>query len=81
MEQLRKEILEIDNKIAELIAQRIDVAKKIGIYKKNHNLPILNKEQEAKVLENISFYFDDAVKKQCQNIFIKIMSVCKMVQR
>lgn len=45
LENQRKKIDQIDKKIIELIKKRIIIVKKIGIYKKNHNLPFFDKKR------------------------------------
>ncbi len=47
---LRKEIDEIDDHILDLIAKRQEVVKKIGTYKKNNNLPIVDNKREQEKL-------------------------------
>ena len=51
LELLRKQIDEIDNKLCELFKNRMEVAKKIGEYKKNHNLNVLDASREEIVLK------------------------------
>jgi chorismate mutase len=49
--QLRDEIREIDLKILELIKNRLELAKKIGLYKKEHKYPIRDLKVEEAVIE------------------------------
>ena len=51
LEQLRKDIEEIDSKIIELMIQRNDVAEKIGVLKNDLGLPLRNIDIEKKVIE------------------------------
>lgn len=51
LELLRKQIDEIDNKLCELFKNRMEVAKKIGEYKKIHNLNVLDASREEIVLK------------------------------
>ena len=39
--ELRSEIDEVDDRLWSLIAKRLEIAKRIGAYKKEHNLPVL----------------------------------------
>lgn len=43
---LRQQIDEIDSQIFDLFIKRIYLAKEIGLYKKQHNLPIFDTERE-----------------------------------
>lgn len=48
---LREEIDQIDNKLLSLLAQRIEVAKRIGEYKKEENLPLFQEDRYKSMLE------------------------------
>jgi chorismate mutase len=41
LEDLRKQIDEIDNQLFEIIAKRMRISKEIGTYKKEHNMTVL----------------------------------------
>ena len=51
MEELRKELDRIDIEIMNLLAQRMDICKRIGRMKKEKCLPIYQPEQYRKHLE------------------------------
>lgn len=51
LELLRKQIDQIDEEIEKLFEQRMLIAKKIGEYKKEHSLNILDVSRELEVLE------------------------------
>ena len=53
LENYRKEIDTIDNQLIELLAQRMEVVKKVWEYKKEHNIQPLQKWRWQKVLENV----------------------------
>jgi chorismate mutase/prephenate dehydratase len=46
----RAQIDEIDKQLTKLIEQRLEVVLKVGQYKREHNLPVFNKEREAEVI-------------------------------
>lgn len=50
MEDLRKQLDEIDSEMRALFEKRLDVVNKIGQYKKDHKLPILDKKREAEII-------------------------------
>lgn len=58
LNELRKEIDCVDKKILEAFEKRMDIVKAVGLYKKENNIPILNKDREESVIckncENIS---------------------------
>lgn len=51
LEEFRDEIRDTDLKILDLIKKRLDIAKKIGLYKKKHQYPVKNVKVEEKVIE------------------------------
>lgn len=48
---LRKEIEEIDQEMLELFIKRMDVSYQIGMYKKQHQLPILDEKREQALFD------------------------------
>ena len=53
LDDLRKEIDKLDEQIVKLLAKRIEIVKKIGDFKKQNNLQVLDKNRFAKVLEKV----------------------------
>ncbi|MDR0778018.1 MAG: chorismate mutase, partial [Methanomassiliicoccaceae archaeon] len=51
LEQLRKRIEEIDEKIVELMIRRNDAARMIGELKNEHGMPVRNLSVESTVIE------------------------------
>lgn len=54
LNEIRKEINEIDVQLAKLFVQRMDCAKDVAEYKKANNIPILNESREKEVLDRVS---------------------------
>ncbi|MBR5230558.1 MAG: chorismate mutase [Firmicutes bacterium] len=52
LKEIRKEITEIDNKMAELFCRRMELVKEVAEYKQICGLPICDPEREAQVLDN-----------------------------
>ncbi len=52
--ELRRQIDGIDEQILELLAKRMRVSREIGVYKKEHNMPILQSPRYSEILENRS---------------------------
>lgn len=52
LEKLRKQIDETDKELVRLFEKRMDIAKKVGEYKKEHNMDILNAAREEEVLKS-----------------------------
>ena len=84
LEKAREEIDEIDAKILELLAERLDICKQLGKYKKQHNLPIQNKEREKEIIKDRArklkeLGFDD--ERFAQELFELIMKKAREVQK
>ena len=54
LQDAREEIRQIDEEMARLFERRMEAVRKVAAYKLKRGLPILDKEQEAKVLEGRS---------------------------
>lgn len=52
--ELRQQINQIDDQLARLFAQRMDIALSIAQYKKEHDLPVLDRSRERQVLARIA---------------------------
>ena len=52
LQSLRGQIDEIDRQLVELFRQRMDVTRRVGLYKQAHHLPVLDQERERQVLRN-----------------------------
>jgi chorismate mutase/prephenate dehydratase len=50
IDEIRGEIDVIDDKLLALFEQRMEIARKIGQYKKEHSLPVRDRERERKIL-------------------------------
>ena len=52
--ELREQINEIDHEIVELYGRRMETARAIGRYKREHNLPVLDSERERSLLNKVA---------------------------
>lgn len=52
LSELRKQIDEIDNQLLELMSKRMRISREIGVYKKEHSMPILQTSRYGEILEN-----------------------------
>lgn len=78
--EARKQINEIDDKIIQLLSQRLDICNEIADYKKAHNLPILNKARENEILARITLTADNGQAPYIAQVFQEIMTVAKDYQ-
>ncbi len=49
---LRRQIDDLDSSLLELLAKRMRVSREIGLYKKEHNMPILQSQRYDEILQN-----------------------------
>ena len=59
IQELRNEIDNVDAELAALYEKRMALAKAIALYKKENNLPVLDQNREAIVIENASARLSD----------------------
>lgn len=59
LSELRRQIDQIDEQLLELLAKRMRISKEIGIYKKEHNMPILQSPRYNEILEKRSVMGQD----------------------
>ncbi|MDR2920913.1 MAG: bifunctional 3-deoxy-7-phosphoheptulonate synthase/chorismate mutase type II [Tannerella sp.] len=52
LSELRRQIDHIDENLLELLAKRMRISREIGVYKKEHNMPILQTPRYGEILEN-----------------------------
>lgn len=71
LDEARKTINEVDKKMAELFIERMKAAEIISDYKKEHGLPILDKNRENELIEKNSGYIDDIVLRSYYVSFLK----------
>ena len=83
LEDLRRKIDDIDARIAELIAERIKIAEKIGEGKKEQNKLVEDIEREQRVLENARNIArqSNVSQEDIENIYRQIIIASKRVQQ
>lgn len=77
MQDLRKEIDEVDKKILELITRRFEIIREIALYKKKHHLPIEDKEREEEVYKKYKEFSDRIPKEFLEEFWDTMMYYSK----
>jgi chorismate mutase len=54
LSELRRQIDNIDEQLLELLAKRMRISREIGVYKKEHNMPVLQSPRYSEILEKRS---------------------------
>ncbi|MFW9772541.1 MAG: chorismate mutase [Candidatus Heimdallarchaeota archaeon] len=80
IEKLRKDIDNIDDRIAELLNKRGEIAFEIGKIKKEHNLKIKQPKRENELIERIGLKSTVYMKKNIQAIWKEIINASRELQ-
>lgn len=81
LSEIRKNITDIDNKMAELFRLRMAEVKKVAEYKKKNGLPVLDEKREAAVIANGSSRIEDPELRSYYVTFLKdIMTISRNYQ-
>ncbi len=81
LEDYRSEIDSIDKELIALFEKRMNVAIKVGEYKKERNLPIFNAKREEEVIEkNINLLKNKEYSEITRSYFEKIMELSRSLQ-
>ena len=81
MEQYRKIIDEIDDKLMNLLVERLLIVKDIGLYKKQNNIPVLDLKREQLIFDKIDQKYKNKESNQfLKSIYGKMMVETKKIQ-
>ncbi len=81
LELLRSKIDQIDSRLVTLLKERFLIVKAIGEYKKENNLPILDKRREAQVLASKKALIDEEEWHLYERIFQLLMDLSKELEK
>jgi len=81
IEDLRIEINKIDEKIAKLFEERMELVSKIAIYKKENSLTIEDKNREQEILEKSYERVKSDLVKYHQELEKKLIELSKEYQK
>lgn len=82
MDSLREEILDVDRRIVELIARRVDLARRIGRAKREAGIGALDPAREAAVVREAAALARDAGldADEIRAIFWRLIGLCRATQ-
>lgn len=81
LQDLRAQIDSIDRQLVELFCQRMDVTRRVGLYKQAHHLPVLDQERERQVLRNKGELAGAELRPAVTTLFQTIMALSRRQQR
>ena len=81
LSDIRKEINEIDQKMADLFEQRMKLCKDVAAYKLEHGLSLVDSKREEEVIKrNLEFIKDEDIKSYYVNFIKSVMNESKKYQ-
>lgn len=81
IEELRKDIEKIDREMIDLFEKRMRVSAKIAAYKKENNIPVLDKEREKALIDkNVANLSDKEFAEYYIEFFAGMLDVSKKYQ-
>lgn len=81
LNELRKQINEIDDELVELFLKRMEQVKKVGIYKQNNSMGVLDKSREESIIKKYIEITDDLEQKdQIKDFFEGLLSISRKAQ-
>lgn len=80
--EMRDEIDKIDEEFIRLFEKRMNIVTEVANYKKENNIPILNKEREDEVItKNLNRLENIELKSYCEELLRCLMNVSKEYQK
>lgn len=81
LDELRKEIDEVDKKLVELFEKRMEIVIDVAKYKIENNLPVLNNSREEEVIKiNLNYLKNRELESYLKDFFINLMDLSKNYQ-
>lgn len=80
LDELRNEIDSIDDEILLLMEKRMEAAKKIGQYKRENDLPVLNSSREREILCRVTKKAAPEIKDYVKPMFLSLFEISRSYQ-
>lgn len=81
LNELRKQINDIDDELVDLFLKRMEQVKKVGIYKQNNSLGVLDKSREEQIIKKYIEITDDIEQKdQIKDFMEGLLSISRKAQ-
>ncbi len=81
LQSLRRDIDAIDRELVELFRRRMDVTARVGAYKRERGIPVLDQERERQVLQNKGELAGEELRPAAVTLFQTIMALSRRQQR
>lgn len=80
LDNLRKELDEIDNELIEVFKKRMDITKKIGRYKRVRDVPVRDRGRENEIIKRLEDQVEEEYKFAVEPLYEKIFQLSKEYQ-
>ena len=80
LDEIRRKIDDVDERICQLLKERFDLAKEVGELKKVLSLNVENKNRENEVLKAVRMRLPDEYKDYAQKVFELLIEESKDLQ-
>ena len=80
LEEIRKEISQINDEMLELFVKRMELSAKVAAYKKANGLPTLDRKREEAILQKVADNTSDEFRQYALEFFRNIMDLGKQYQ-
>ena len=81
LQSLRRDIDAIDRELVELFRRRMNVTARVGAYKRERGIPVLDQERERQVLQNKGELAGEELRPAAVTLFQTIMALSRRQQR
>lgn len=80
LDDLRKEINDIDGEMLQLFLKRMEICKSIALYKKENDLPIMQEGREQQVIDKVRAASPEHMADAAAVMFTEVMDISKCLQ-
>ena len=81
LQNLRRDIDEIDSGLVELFRRRMEVTRRVGEYKRERGVPVLDQARERQVLQNKGELAGDELRPAVITLYQTILALSRRQQR
>ena len=81
LQTLRQDIDKIDSQLVELFCRRMDVTRRVGEYKRERNIPVLDQARERQVLQHKGELAGDTLRPAIITLYQTILALSRRQQR
>lgn len=79
--KIRDRIDEIDTELVKLLCDRMEITKEVAAYKKENNMPVLDRGRELAILDKVGKLAGEDMAQYVRNIYEDIFTQSKSLQR